>query len=215
MEHLACFFPGNLALGVMSGAVSGKETSLLLESSSDDDLDGGDGELEKALVEKEKAYLAVADALAEMCALAGEATATGLAPEVVLFLPEARPGHPFSLLRPCVSFWGGRGGVAVGGGEGRKGLSTLKRKEEKRKKTHSTSRPRLAKNKSNIKQRGRRVIFLPLEGHQGPQMAPSRLEDFRGPGEARQGHERRVFWDQGHLSGASISRRLAAVVAFS
>lgn len=74
MEHLACFFPGNLALGVLSGAAS-------------DD-------------ERERRYLAAAGALAETCALAGEGTATGLAPEVVLFLPEARAGHPFSLLRP-------------------------------------------------------------------------------------------------------------------
>ena len=83
MEHLACFFPGNLALGVMSGAVSGGTRS----SSAADN-------------EREERYLAAADALAETCALAGEGTATGLAPEVVLFLPEARPGHPFSLLRP-------------------------------------------------------------------------------------------------------------------
>lgn len=105
MEHLACFFPGSVALGVMSGAVSGKKRSLDLDSSSSGaaDLENADlenGELVKALVEKERRYLAAAEALAETCALAGEATATGLAPEVVLFLPEARPGHPFSLLRP-------------------------------------------------------------------------------------------------------------------
>ena len=88
MEHLACFFPGNLALGVMSGAVSGGR-----RRSGEVDLDDGS-------LEKEKTYLAAADALAETCALAGETTATGLAPEVVLFLPEARPGHPFSVLRP-------------------------------------------------------------------------------------------------------------------
>ena len=114
MEHLACFFPGNIALGVMSGAVSGggSRSRRIMASSSDEeraDLDGGgnndgDGgnseELLKSILERERRYLAAADALAETCALAGEGTATGLAPEVVLFLPEARPGHPFSLLRP-------------------------------------------------------------------------------------------------------------------
>ena len=107
MEHLACFVPGNIALGVMSGAVSGggSRSRRMMASSSDEeraDLDGGgnndgDGgnseELLKSILERERRYLAAADALAETCALAGEGTATGLAPEVVLFLPEARPGH--------------------------------------------------------------------------------------------------------------------------
>ena len=102
MEHLACFFPGNVALGVMSGAVSGGRSGGEVGASLDDGYDNNDDEdleLEKIL-EKEKTYLAAADALAETCALSGEVTATGLAPEVSLFLPEIRPGHPFSVLRP-------------------------------------------------------------------------------------------------------------------
>ena len=94
MEHLSCFFPGNLALGVISGAVSGGG-----ESGGGGDGDGAPLDSAPAS-EKEKTYLAAADVLAETCARAGETTATGLAPEVVLFLPEARPGHPFSVLRP-------------------------------------------------------------------------------------------------------------------
>lgn len=105
MEHLACFFPGNVALGVMSGAVSGRRQRASPppanrdEEEGREDLDGDELEV-AAILEKEASYLAAADALAETCALAGETTATGLAPEVALFLPEIRPGHPFSMLRP-------------------------------------------------------------------------------------------------------------------
>lgn len=35
MEHLACFVPGNLALGVEAGAVSGAKAAAYLELASD------------------------------------------------------------------------------------------------------------------------------------------------------------------------------------
>jgi len=72
-EHLACFLPGNLFAGVSAGAVRGTRAAR---------------------------YRASAAALLTTCVAMGESTATGLPPEVALFLPELRPGHPFSLLRP-------------------------------------------------------------------------------------------------------------------
>lgn len=72
-EHLACFLPGNLFAGVTAGAVRGARAAR---------------------------YRSSAAALLTTCVAMGDTTATGLPPEVALFLPELRPGHPFSLLRP-------------------------------------------------------------------------------------------------------------------
>ena len=74
MEHLACFLPGNLALGVEAGAVGGARA---------------------------RRYLAAAKDIARTCVAAAQATATGLQAEVTYFRPEAEPGYPpQSLLRP-------------------------------------------------------------------------------------------------------------------
>ena len=77
MEHLACFLPGNLATGVLTGAV--KDAHRI------------------------RKYTDAAQALLATCVAMGD-TPTGLALEVSLFLLDGpRPGHPFSLLRPEVA----------------------------------------------------------------------------------------------------------------
>ena len=77
MEHLACFLPGNLATGVLTGAVKDAH--------------------------RVRKYTDAAQALLATCVAMGD-TPTGLAPEVSLFLLDGpRPGHPFSLLRPEVA----------------------------------------------------------------------------------------------------------------
>jgi mannosyl-oligosaccharide alpha-1,2-mannosidase len=77
MEHLACFLPGNLALGVLEGAVDG---------------------------ERAARYTAVAKGLTETCYRMYASNPTGLAPEHVRFLGEAPmatgSNARFNLLRP-------------------------------------------------------------------------------------------------------------------